>query len=377
MEFLPFTRPTIDEESIEIVNKVLRSGWLATGPNVTQLENDLATYLGYTNGKEIFVKLLTSATGALEIALRAMGVGEGDEVIVPAMSFAASANVVMLCGATLKFVDVDLATRNMNVKSIEHLISKKTKVIMPVHFAGLAVEMQPLLDLAKKNNIRVLEDAAHAIGSYYQGKKIGSFGDVISFSFHPNKNMTTIEGGALILKNKEEAQAVDLYRFHGLKKDAFGSMDVLMPSGKFNMPDVNAALGISQLKQLDDFCQKRRNLAHYYFELLKNTASILLPEKGDQGHSWHIFAPLIDFNQLKTTRPEFIKKMAEKNIGVGVHYPAMHLFTAFKKLGYRQGDFPNAEKIGEQTVTLPLFPTMTTKDVERVCETLKVVLGLA
>jgi dTDP-4-amino-4,6-dideoxygalactose transaminase len=290
------------------------------------------------------------------------------------MTFAASANVVVLCGATPVMCEVDLNSRNLTAEYLTKVLTKKTKVIMPVHFAGLPVDMDSIYAFATKHNLRVLEDAAHAIGSSYQGKKIGSFGDVISFSFHPNKNMTTIEGGALVLKNKAEADKLDLLRFHGITKDANGGMDVIIPSGKFNLPDVNAAVGLGQLKKLDSFCDKRRELVGLYFELLKHQEFISLPERGDNGHSWHIFAPLINFVALSTTRGEFIKKMSDLKIGIGVHYPALHLFTAYQKMGYQAGNFPNAEKIGEQIVTLPLFPLMNKEDVIRVCDSIKKVL---
>ncbi|MCB9073153.1 MAG: DegT/DnrJ/EryC1/StrS family aminotransferase [Bdellovibrionaceae bacterium] len=365
MDFLPFTRPTIDDEVIRLVTEVLRSGWITTGPKVNEFEKSLAAYVSSDTGKVPYVKVFTSATGALETALQVMGIGEGDEVIVPAMTFTASANVVALVGAKPVLVDVDLKTRNLTIEGVKKAITSRTKCIMPVHFAGLPVDMDPLYELAKQHNIRVLEDAAHAIGTRYKNRKIGSFGDMISFSFHPNKNMTTIEGGALVLWKEAEAQQVDLLRFHGLQKDAFGNMDVLMPARKFNMPDVSAAVGIAQLKRLDEFCSKRLKLVDTYYQLL-NHPLLNLPERGDDGHCWHIFSPLINFTQLGMTRPQFIQKMADEKIGIGVHYQALTTFTAYKDMGY---SCPQAERIGRETVTLPLFPAMTKVDVERVCQT--------
>jgi dTDP-4-amino-4,6-dideoxygalactose transaminase len=326
--------------------------------------------LGLTNGKNVYVKVFTSATGVLEVALRAMGIGPGDEVIVPSMTFAASANVVKLCGATPVIVDVDFETRNINLEIIQRAVTPRTKAIMPVHFAGLSVDMDPILKFAKEKNIRIIEDAAHAIGTSYKGKKIGSFGDMISFSFHPNKNMTTIEGGALVLFNQKEAEQVDLYRFHGLKRDALGNMDVLFPSGKFNLTDVAAAVGIGQIKRLDEFNAKRKVLVKRYFERLAGVANIVLPHKGDEGHAWHMFAPLIDFQKIGMTRPEFIKKMAEHKINVGVHYQALHNFTAYKQHQLKGETYKAANRIGEGTVTLPLFSQMTVSDVDRVCDAL-------
>lgn len=371
MEFLPFTKPTIDENLIEAVSTVLRSGWITTGKNVSEFEKMLSEYvcLGNPTAKKPFAKAFTSATGGLETALRVMGVGPGDEVIVPAMTFVASANVVHLVGAKAVLVDVDLKTRNMTIESIKAATTSRTKCIMPVHFAGLPVDMDPLYEFAREKGIRVLEDAAHAIGTSYKGRRIGSFGDMISFSFHPNKNMTTIEGGALMLWNEEEAKQIDLARFHGLQKDNYGNMDTFFPAGKFNLTDVAAAVGIAQLKRLDEFCEARRNLVKGYYEHLHHDL-ISLQERGDEGHSWHIFCPLIDFTKLGMSRPDFIKKMAEEKIGIGVHYQSVSTFTY-----YKGQPCPNAEKIGRETVTLPLFPTMKPEDVVRVCDTVKKILG--
>ena len=363
MKFLPFTRPTIDEETIQGVAEVLRSGWITTGPQVLALEAALSDYLG---GRP--VRTLTSATGALEVALQVSGVGPGDEVITPALSFTATPNVILRVGARPVFVDVDLDTRNVSLEQVEKAITAKTKAIMPVHFAGLPVDMDRLYALAQKHKLRVIEDAAHAIGSAWRGKKIGSFGDLVSFSFHPNKNMTTIEGGALSLPGKPETEALELYRFHGIRKDAAGDVDVVLPGGKYNLTDVAARVGLGQLKHLEAFNAKRRALAMHYFAHLKTEPPLLLPARGDEGHSWHMFAPLLPLDRLRISRQQFIQLMHERQIGVGIHYPAMHLFTLYRKFGHREGDFPNTERIGRETVTLPLFPGMEFADVERVCE---------
>ncbi len=363
MEYLPFTRPTIDEETIQGVVQVLRSGWITSGPRVLALEQALSAYLG---GRQI--RALTSATGALEVALRVCDIGPGDEVITPALSFTATPNVVMRVGAKPVFVDVDLDTRNVNLSQVEAAITPNTKAIMPVHFAGLPVDMDRLYALAKQHGLRVIEDAAHAIGSSWRGKKIGSFGDVVSFSFHPNKNMTTIEGGALSLPGEAEAKAVDLQRFHGIRKDANGDMDVVLPGGKYNLTDVAACVGIGQLRQLDAFNARRKALAAHYFDHMQTNPALLLPARGDEGHSWHMFAPLLPLDKLRINRQQFIQMMHEQGIGVGIHYPAMHLFSLYRKLGYQAGDFPKTERIGRETVTLPLFPGMESADVERVCQ---------
>lgn len=360
MEFIPFTKPFVDEETIQGVAEVLRSGWLASGPNVTAFENALADYLG---GR--IVKSFTSATGALEVALQICGIGQGDEVITPAMSFAATPNVILRVGAKPVFVDVDAETRNIDLDRLQEAITPKTRAIMPVHFAGLSVDCDRLYDIADKHGLRVIEDAAHAIGTEWQGRKIGSFGDIVSFSFHPNKNMTTIEGGALSLSDPNEARMLDQLRFHGIVRDEAGNQDVALAGGKYNLSDVAARVGLGQIRHLDEFNAKRRLLVQRYFDRW-DIEGCLLPARGE-GHSWHMFAPLIPFEHFGMTRREFIGKMHEEGIGVGIHYPALHLFSLYRKLGYREGDFPNAERIGRETVTLPLFPMMSLEDVERVC----------
>ena len=372
MKYLPFAKPTIDEETIAGVADVLRSGWITTGPNVQKFEHALSEYLG---GR--IVRTFTSATGALEVALQACGIGPGDEVIVPAMTFAASANVVARVGARPVFVDVELNTRNLDPALLEAAITPRTRAIMPVHFAGLAVDMERIYEIAERHRLRVIEDAAHAIGTRWKNRRIGSFGDLVSFSFHPNKNMTTIEGGALSLPSDAELKAVELQRFHGLERDAEGNADVLLPGGKYNLSDVSARIGLSQLEHLEGFNQKRRQLVARYFERLNTEPPCLLPAASDEGHSWHIFAPLLPLQRVDLTRNQFIKAMHERGIGVGVHYPALHLFSVYRKLGYKEGDFPNAERIGRETVTLPLFPSMELSDVDRVCDAVSDILRSA
>jgi dTDP-4-amino-4,6-dideoxygalactose transaminase len=311
---------------------------------------------------------MTSATEALEIALHLCGVGPGDEVITPAMSFVATANVICRVGARPVFVDVDLASRNMDLDRIEAAITPKTKALMPVHFAGRPVEMDQLYQVAHARKLRVIEDAAHAIGSSWRGRRIGSFGDIAVFSFHPNKNITTIEGGALVGAEGDELRDVERHRFHGLTKDADGEAEVHFPGGKANLSDVAARVGCGQLPHLDAWNARRRALVARYLAKLKTEPPMLLPLPGDEGHSWHVFTPLLPLPKLNLTRAQFIREMHERDIGVGVHYPAIHLFSHYRGLGYRDGDFPNAERVGRETVTLPLFPAMSDDDVDRVCD---------
>jgi dTDP-4-amino-4,6-dideoxygalactose transaminase len=370
--FLPFTRPSIDEQSIAAVADVFRSGQLASGPKVQAFEGALAAYLG----GERHVRVMTSATAGLEMALEVAGVGAGDEVIVPAMSFAASANVVERVRAKPVFVDIELSTRNINLEKVPAAITAKTRAIMPVHFAGLPVNMDALYGLAAEHGLRVVEDAAHAIGSRYADKLIGSFGDLVVFSFHPNKNMTSIEGGAISTGDGMAAQLFEQHRFHGIKRNAEGEVDVMFPGAKSNLTDVAAQIGIDQLRRLDGFNARRRALAALYFEEFDGFRGVSLPARGDAGHSWHMFQVLIDFRARGMTRPAFQKLMAERGIGIGVHYPSIPSLKYYRERGYNEEDTPIAARVGRETVTLPLFPAMSDEDVVRVCRELRAVLKI-
>jgi dTDP-4-amino-4,6-dideoxygalactose transaminase len=368
--FLPFARPSIDADSILAVGDVLRSGQLASGPKVQAFEAALAKYLGGSR----HLRVMTSATAGLEMALEAAGVGEGHEVIVPAMSFAASANVVARVRARPVFVDIDLHSRNINVDLITAAITPRTRAIMPVHFAGLPVDQDALYAIAKQHGLRVVEDAAHAIGSRYRDRLIGSFGDLVVFSFHPNKNMTTTEGGAISAADNAEAERLESYRFHGIKRNAAGEIDVIFPGAKSNLTDVAAQIGIDQLRRLDGFNARRLELANQYFAQLEGFKPVVLPARGDAGHSWHMFQVLIDFPAQGMTRPEFQARMADRGIGIGVHYPCIPGLTYYRGRGYRPEDTPVAARVGRETVTLPLFPAMSDDDVLRVCRELHAVL---
>jgi dTDP-4-amino-4,6-dideoxygalactose transaminase len=360
--FLPFTRPSIDEKSIAAVADVFRSGQLASGPKVAEFEAALAAYLGGNRR----VRVMTSATAGLEMALEVAGVGAGDEVIVPAMSFAASANVEARLRARPVFVDIDLYSRNIDLSRVPAAITPKTRAIMPVHFAGLPVDMDALYGLAAQHGLRVVEDAAHAIGSKYRDKPIGSFGDLAVFSFHPNKNMTSIEGGAISTGDTQAAELLEQYRFHGIKRNALGEVDVMFPGAKSNLTDIAAQVGIDQLRRLDGFNARRLDLAGRYFDAFKGCDGVVMPARGDSGHSWHMFQVLIDFAARGMTRAGFQKSMAERGIGIGVHYPSIPSLKFYREAGYRDEDTPVAARVGRETVTLPLFPAMSDQDVLRV-----------
>ena len=365
--YLPFARPTIDEASIAGVAEVLRSGWITSGPSVLKFEQALSDW---HEGRP--ARTMSSATAALEVALQVAGIGRGDEVITSAMSFFAAANMIIKVGARPVFVDCDLDTRNIDFDPVEAAITPRTRAILPTHFAGLPVDMERLHDIAGRRHLRVIEDAALAIGSRWKGRRIGALGDLVAFSFHPNKNITTIEGGALILRDAAEAKLAEKLRFHGILRLPDGTRDVDAASGKFNMPDVNARLGLSQLARLDEFNARRRTLAAHYFARLNTDPQCVLPARGhpgeEHGHSWNMFCVLLPLDRMKITRKQFMEAMHARGIGTGISYEALHLTTLCRRYGYSEGDFPNAERIARQTVTLPLFPAMSEHDVERVCD---------
>ena len=363
---LPFARPTLDDVTIADVAEVLRSGWITSGPKVAAFEAALSATVG---GRP--VRVVSSATAALEIALQVAGIGPGDEVITPAMTFFAAPSMIVRAGATPVFVDVEPGTRNLDLAAAEARVGPRTKAIMPTHFAGLPCDMDALYALAARHGLRVIEDAALAIGSSWRGKPIGSFGDMCVFSFHPNKNVTAIEGGALVVRDEREAQLAETLRFHGIARLPDGTRDVAVAGGKFNLPDVNAAVGLRQLARLPEFNARRRALAARYLARFRTDPPCELPHPGypgdEAGHSWNMFAPLLPLPGLALTRKAFRDALAARGIGTGVSYEAAHLATAYRRFGYHRGDLPHTERIADTTVTLPLFPTMTDADVDRVC----------
>ena len=374
LPYLPFARPSIDEEAIAGVAEVLRSGWIASGPHVLKFERALSEYHG---GRP--ARVVTSATAAIELALQIAGIGSGDEVVTCAMSFFAAPNMIIKVGAKPVFVDCDLITRNIDFDQVEAAITPRTKAIMPTHFAGLPVDIERLYAIADKHGLRVIEDAALAIGSRWRGRRIGASGDLVVFSFHPNKNVTAIEGGALLMGREAEAKLLEKLRFHGIVRQPDGTRNVDVAAGKFNLPDVNARIGLAQLARLEEFNAARRLLAARYFANLAGTAHCVLPARAqageEDGHSWNMFCVLLRLERLGITRKQFIDEMHARGIGIGISYEALHLTTLCRARGYREGDFPNAERIGRETVTLPLFPAMNTADVDRVCQAVDEILA--
>lgn len=368
--FLPFTRPSIDEATIAAVADVLRSGWITSGPKVQAFEAALSALCG---GRP--VRAFNSGTATLEVALRLAGVGPGDEVVTTPMTWVATANVILEVGATPVFADIDPATRNIDLAKLEGAVTPKTKAIMPVDLAGLPVDRDRLYAIANARKLRVVEDAAQSFGASWNGKPIGSTGDFVSFSFHANKNLTTSEGGALVLPADMDPALCERLRLQGVKRFPDGGMDVDVLGGKWNLTDIAAAIGLGQLPHLAEFTERRRALARRYLELLAPVAArtgLELPPADLTNSNWHMFQPLLPQG---TDRAAFIAAMKERQIGVGVHYPALHLFSLYRRLGFKEGDFPAAEDVGRRTVTLPLFPAMADGDVERVCASLGEILG--
>jgi len=359
-DFLPFTRPSIDEETIAGVVEVLRSGWITSGPKVKEFEAELSRLCG---GRPVLA--LNSGTAALEIGLRLAGVGPGDEVVTTPLSWVATSNVVLSLGARPVFVDVDPKTRNIDLERIEPSITNRTKAILPVYLAGLPVDLDRLYAIAGAHRLRVVEDAAQAFGSTWKGARIGSRGDLVAFSFHANKNITTAEGGAIVLPGESDVALAEKLRLQGVTRSGDDGMDVDVPGGKSNLTDVAARIGLGQLRRLDEFTDKRRELARRYFEIFDRNLGCELPVADFENCNWHMFQVVLP---PRAKRGEFIARMRERAIGVGVHYPAIHLFSLYRSLGWREGQFPHAERIGKGIATLPLFPGMEARDVERVCE---------
>jgi dTDP-4-amino-4,6-dideoxygalactose transaminase len=369
--YLPFARPTIDAAMITAVGETLASRWIASGPQVAAFEQALSDLFG---GRP--VRTLTSATGAMEVALELLGVGPGDEVIVPAQTFFAAANVVERVGARTVFVDVDLVTRNIDLEAAAAAVTPRTRVLAPTHY-NAPLDPDALAAFAKRHGVRVVEDAALAIGSFAGGRPVGASGDLVSFSFHPNKNLTTIEGGALVVNDAEEAARVERLRFHGIRRNADGTRDVDVAGGKYNLSDVSARLGLAQLPHLAGWCLARARLAERYFEAFADEELLpaeCLPPRENPGHSWNLFTILLPLGQMAIGRKAFIDAMHAEGIGIGLSYEAVHLTTLFRSRGWREGQFPVAERIGRETVTLPLFPEMTGSDVARVADAVRRVL---
>jgi len=374
LPYLKFAGPVLDEATIAGVGDVLRSGHLASGPWVRRFEDSLS---GFCGGRP--VRVLTSATAAVEVALQLAEIGPGDEVITCAQSFFTVLNMIVKVGATPVFVDCDLVTRNLDLDAVEAAITPRTRAIMPTHWPGSLPDLDRLYELARARKLRVIEDAALVMGSQWKGRNVGAIGDLVTFSFHPNKNITSIEGGALVVNDAAEAARVESLRFHGIVYLPDRTRDVAFPGGKFNLPDVNARIGHAQLLQLPTFLTTRRALAERYFERFATDPACVLPPRpqpGD-GQSWNMWSVLLPLDRLGIDRRQFRDALEARGIGTGVSYEALHLSTLGRRHGGKEGLFPNAERISRETVTLPLHAAMTASDVDRVASAAADVIAAA
>jgi dTDP-4-amino-4,6-dideoxygalactose transaminase len=369
--FIPFTRPHFNQETIDAVAEVLRSGWVTSGPKLAEFESTLSEYFG---GRP--VRCFANGTATMKIALQVAGIGPGDEVITTPISWVATSNVILSVGAKPVFVDIDPITRNIDLNKVAAAITPRTRAIMPVYLAGLPVDMDQLYAFANQYKLRVIEDAAQAFGSQWQGKKIGSIGDLVSFSFQANKNLSTVEGGCLVLNNEAEAKLAEKFRLQGLTRQGMDGMDVDVLGGKDNLTDVNAVIGLEQLKQLPSYQTRRATLARRYFDLIRaelksadlEDFNLELPVENFTNTNWHMFQVVLPLDQLTIDRAQVMTELKDLGIGTGVHYPAITGFTLYKNQGYKTSDTPIAERIGRSILTLPLFPAMVDEDIDRIAK---------
>ena len=381
-KYLPFALPDLGEEEITEVVDSLRSGWVTTGPKTKKFEQD---FIGFLGG-EVEAIAINSATAGLHLALEAVGVGPGDEVITTPYTFTATAEVIRYLGADPVFVDIDPVTFNIDVASIENNITPRTKAIIPVHFAGLACDMDAIIEIAKRHDLKIIEDAAHALPSRYKGDLIGTLQtDATVYSFYATKTITTGEGGMIVTRDQDIAKRCRVMRLHGISKDAFDRYsstkpawyyEVVAPGYKYNMTDIAASMGIHQLKKAERFQQRRQKLAAFYDHELEGLP-LLLPPHAPEGdlHAWHLYVIRLTDDAL-VSRDDFIQQMAGKGIGCSVHFIPLHLHPYWRDTySLEPGDFPNAISTYERAVSLPLYTKMTDDDALRVVAAIKAVLA--
>lgn len=378
-DFLPFSRPCITEQDIAAVGEVLRSGWITTGPQATKFEDEFSAYTGARGAVA-----LASATGGMHLVLRALGIGPGDEVVTPSMTWVSTVNLIVLAGATPVFADVDRDTLMMAPDSAREVLSDRTRLIIPVHFAGAPCDLDAIGALAAERGIAVVEDAAHAMGTEYKGRRIGAFGTAV-FSFHPIKNITTGEGGMFCSDDPLMLDRVRRLKFHGLGKDAYDRQtlgrapqaEVIEPGYKYNMTDVAAVLGRRQLARIDHFNSRRRALAMRYRERLAGIEAIT--PLGDTAyparHAWHLFIVRLDIEKAGMSRDTFMEELKKRNIGTGLHFKAVHLHKYYREQkGLKRVELPNTEWNSDRICSLPLFPDMNENDIEDVVAAIEEVL---
>jgi len=375
-DFLPLSKPAIGPEEIEAVTRCLQSGWITTGPVCQAFEKTLCELTEASHAVSF-----TSGTAAMHLLLTALGIGPGDEVLTPSLTFASTINMIVLRGARPVFVDIDYETLNMNPALLEPLITDRTKAAVPVHFAGAPADMDPLLEIARRRRFPIIEDAAHAIGTYYRGVPVGGFGCPAVFSFHPIKNITSGEGGMITLYDAELEKQLRLLRFHGIERDAWKrygkganpDYDIQQPGYKYNLPDILAAIGLAQMSKWQALNKRRVELAGKYLAGLKDVAGIELPGSPDYPHvhSWHLFVVKV----TAMSRERFMDQLSEYNIGYGLHFPATHRLRYVRE---RFGDIaallPMTERAADRILSLPLYPGMDDADVVYVCDAIKEIM---
>ncbi|MCL4871488.1 MAG: DegT/DnrJ/EryC1/StrS family aminotransferase [Anaerolineae bacterium] len=373
--FLPFGAPQIGEQEINEVVDTLRSGWIGTGVKTHRFEQQFAQYVGAK-----YAVAVNSCTAGLHLSLLVLNIGPGDEVITTLLTFAATANVIEHVGATPIFVDIDPLSLNINPQNIAAAITERTKAIIPVHFGGLSCEMDAIQSIAHQHNLTVIEDAAHAIGTQYKGQYVGSISHLTNFSFYPNKNMTTIEGGMITTDNEEWDDLLRVYRLHGLNRDAWKRFNTkrltisnaTVAGYKYNMTDVQASLGLHQLSKLEQFLAIREQYAQIFDQAFAGMRGVRLqprPIVDQNRHALHLYVLILELEQFSASRNEIIDALLAENIGAALHYRALHTHPFYKnKYGFQPQDFPIAYRIGESILSLPLSPSMSEGDVQDVLE---------
>lgn len=378
-DMLVFGKPAIGEEEVQEVVSTIRSGWLGTGPKVNKFEE---LFREYTGAK--YAMALNSCTAGLHLAMVVAGLRPGDEVITTPMTFCATANSVIHAGGKPVFADVDRRTMNIDPQRIEDAITPKTRVILPVHFAGRPCDMDAILDIARRHDLLVIDDAAHCSEGVYKGKKIGNLGDITCFSFYVTKNIVTGEGGMVTTNKEVWADKIKMYGLHGMTKDAwkrysdegFKHYQVTFPGFKYNMMDIQAAIGIHQMKRVEPHLVRRNEIWKRYDEAFAGLP-LILPEKPetDTVHARHLYTPLLDLDKVKITRDQFQHKLHERKIGTGIHFIALHLHDYYRKtFGYKPENFPHAKFISDRTISLPLSAALTDQDVQDVIDSVREIL---
>jgi len=370
-DFVPFHFPSIGDEEVRSVEESMRSGWITSGPKVKEFEKSFSEAVGGSNGIAV-----NSATAALHLALEAIGLKAGDEVIIPTMTFATSAEVVLYFGAKPVLVDIEPDTMNMDPVKVEAAITPRTKAIMPVHFAGHPCDMDRIMAIAHAHNLPVIEDAAHSFPAEYKGKAIGSIGDITCFSFYATKTITTGEGGMSVTNNAKWAERMRIMSLHGISKDAWkrysaeGSWfyEIIAPGFKYNMTDIAAAMGIEQLKKANLFLEQRKQIAERYTKVISQIENLKCPaERPDVKSAWHLYVIRLGLDNAKFGRDEFMERLKKRGIGASVHFIPLHIHPYYReRYGYKPEDFPVAWDLYQRIISLPLFPGMTEDEVERV-----------